>query len=63
MELLELELEWELELELELELQLEWELEWELELKPRNPREFRPGTPKSAFWVQTALLGILVIAP
>ena len=54
-----MELEWELEWELELEFepQLEWELEWELELKPRNPWEFRPGTPKYALWAQTPLLG------
>ena len=44
---LEPELKW--ELALELEPQLEWELERELGLKPRSPREFRPGTPKSAF--------------
>ena len=48
-----------MELDLELELQLAWELEWELELKPRIPREFRPGTPKSTFWATTTLLGIL----
>ena len=39
----------------ELDWDRERELGWDLEPKGRNPREFRLGGPKSAFWAQTAL--------